>query len=106
MILCFFFFVLTGYHRDLHLLTHSFPTRRSADLVVAGGAEGRFDDVRLAGDIGVRGSLRGSGEVGHQEDGQQESGDHGWDPGRGFTTAGIASRSEEHKSELQSLMRT
>src|SRR3546814_1675019 len=60
-------------------------------VVVAGGAEGRFDDVRLAGDIGGRGSLRGSGEVGHQEDGQQESGDHGWDPGRGFTTAGIAS---------------
>src|SRR3546814_1755071 len=57
-------------------------------VVVAGGAEGRFDDVRLAGDIGGRGGLRGSGEVGHQEDGQQESGDHGWDPGQGFTTGG------------------
>src|SRR3546814_20253219 len=60
-------------------------------VVVPGGAEGRFDDVRLAGDIGGRGGLRGSGEVGHQEDGQPESGAHGWDLGRGFPTAGIDS---------------
>src|SRR3546814_16827434 len=59
--------------------------------VVAGGAEGRFDDVRLAGDVGGRGSLRRSGEVGHQEAGPQESGDPGWDPGRGFTPAGDVS---------------
>src|SRR3546814_19488899 len=30
--LCFFFFYLYGAHRDLHVLTHSFPTRRSSDL--------------------------------------------------------------------------
>src|SRR3546814_10593139 len=30
--LCFFFFELYGDHRDLHLRTHSFPTRRSSDL--------------------------------------------------------------------------
>src|SRR3546814_10831102 len=27
-----FFFLLYGDHRDLHLLTHAFPTRRSSDL--------------------------------------------------------------------------
>src|SRR3546814_12084913 len=27
-----FFFVCYGDHRDLHVLTHSFPTRRSSDL--------------------------------------------------------------------------
>src|SRR3546814_18859358 len=30
--LSLFFFYLYGYHRDLHLLTPSFPTRRSSDL--------------------------------------------------------------------------
>src|SRR3546814_17131980 len=28
----FFFFYEYGDHRDLHVLTHSFPTRRSSDL--------------------------------------------------------------------------
>src|SRR3546814_10064097 len=27
-----FFFYFSGYHRDLHVLTHSFPPRRSSDL--------------------------------------------------------------------------
>src|SRR3546814_5197755 len=30
--LCFFFFEGYGDHRDLHVLTHSFPTRLSSDL--------------------------------------------------------------------------
>src|SRR3546814_20549911 len=29
---CVFFFEWCGEHRDLHVLTHSFPTRRSSDL--------------------------------------------------------------------------
>src|SRR3546814_16940665 len=29
-----FFFELYGDHRDLHVLTHSFPTRRSSDLEI------------------------------------------------------------------------
>src|SRR3546814_21004241 len=34
-VLCFvFFFELFGHLRDLHVLTHSFPTRRSCDLVL------------------------------------------------------------------------
>src|SRR3546814_15603264 len=32
--ICFFFFLLYGDHRDLHVLTHSFPTRRSSDLIM------------------------------------------------------------------------
>src|SRR3546814_13668942 len=28
----YFFFYLSGDHRDLHVLTHSFPPRRSSDL--------------------------------------------------------------------------
>src|SRR3546814_11606864 len=31
-VLVLFFFSLYGDHRDLHVLTHSFPTRRSSDL--------------------------------------------------------------------------
>src|SRR3546814_11089196 len=30
---CEFVFELDGYHRYLHVLTHSFPTRRSSDLL-------------------------------------------------------------------------
>src|SRR3546814_14738535 len=33
MFLCLFYCYV--YHRDLHVLTHSFPTRRSADLRLA-----------------------------------------------------------------------
>src|SRR3546814_2672213 len=33
MLLVFFFFYLYGDHRDLPVLTHSFPTLRSSDLV-------------------------------------------------------------------------
>src|SRR3546814_14813306 len=35
MIVIFFFYVY-GDHRDLHVLTHSFPTRRSSDLIRRG----------------------------------------------------------------------
>src|SRR3546814_1800731 len=31
--MCLFFFEWYGDHRDLHVLTHSFPTRRSSDLL-------------------------------------------------------------------------
>src|SRR3546814_18756994 len=35
-----FFFKVSGHHRYLHLLTHSFPTRRSSDLFAAPDVEG------------------------------------------------------------------
>src|SRR3546814_17324941 len=41
----YFFFEWYGDHRDLHVLTHSFPTRRSSDLFL-----GRVDDA-LGDDI-------------------------------------------------------
>src|SRR3546814_10419363 len=86
LVLSFFF---EGYadHRDLHVLTHSFPTRRSSDLQAAFG--------------GSSFSLRcGFGfALGHAcmplVDGGCRSG----------SADGSKRRSEEHTSELQSLMR-
>src|SRR3546814_10753825 len=45
-----FFFYCSGDHRDLHVRTHSFPTRRSSDLTRRGlAAAGRADEPeRLA----------------------------------------------------------
>src|SRR3546814_14001528 len=38
--MCFFFFYWSGDHRDLHVLPHSFPTRRSSDLPTRDGRIG------------------------------------------------------------------
>src|SRR3546814_1424314 len=90
----FFFFYGYGYHRDLHVLTHSFPTRRSSDLQL----DLRFDKraKRSRREIvdaeGDRRRVRGAGlAAGPDRD------DHRVREGR--------ERSEEHTSELQSLMR-
>src|SRR3546814_11842737 len=64
-----------GDHRDLHVLTHSFPTRRSADLKLTVRSTGRIIGTVRFGQLEVE---------------------------RG----GVIKRSEEHTSELQSLMRT
>src|SRR3546814_19007676 len=43
-----FFFEWCGDHRDLHVLTHSFPTRRSSDLrLVIYRRESRFQIIEL-----------------------------------------------------------
>src|SRR3546814_17992460 len=39
-----FFMYLYGHHRDLHGLTHSFPTRRSSDLMARTGP---IDDSKM-----------------------------------------------------------
>src|SRR3546814_1867085 len=39
MFLLYFFLYGYGDHRDLHVLTHSYPTRRSSDLSLAGQAQ-------------------------------------------------------------------
>src|SRR3546814_19733833 len=97
-----FMFKEYGDHRDLHVLTHSFPTRRSSDLrdrrvpalqdrhhrrrrahLSEGGrrmADFTNEQFRLDGKVAV---VTGAG-------------------GRGNSIG----RSEEHTSELQSLMRT
>src|SRR3546814_10241890 len=105
----FFFFKRYGDHRDLHVLTHPFPTRRSSDRILkpAGSATGPgggdfrhynrhwtpvHPDFSVAdlGDAIARARAAGAVQEGETLDlpyGRQ------------------AMRSEEHTSELQSLMR-
>src|SRR3546814_3882539 len=123
-----FFFLFYGYHQDLHVLTHTSPTRRSSELGRGrpagvggrgtGGGRGDEDGERAArrarrqggedprrprreprrrpGDPGVR-------VAGGAQDGAART------AGRGSLgrTAPVVrgARSEEHTSELQSLMR-
>src|SRR3546814_13258646 len=78
-----FFFYCSGDHRDRHVLTHSFPTRRSSDLLrnAAGRAKVRADRC----------------SVDRQRDiVETADADH---------RVNLDIRSEEHTSELQSLMR-
>src|SRR3546814_11620887 len=114
-----FFFYVSGNHRDLHVLTHSFPTRRSSDLEPAGirflptpHAHAEPGAVLKAGPRLFRSAaafpplrrcpaqqifrLRKLGAV------------HSDQSGRDILRTALlqqASRSEEHTSELQSLMR-
>src|SRR3546814_19237308 len=82
--LCFVVFFFEGYgdHRDLHVLTHSFPTRRSSDLRLHRADAG---DRRAAAFPGAGADLPGGRHV--------------------LADETARSRSEEHTSELQSLMR-
>src|SRR3546814_1945861 len=91
MLLVFFFFYLYGDHRDLPVLTHSFPTLRSSDLV------GRAPERAVGGPGG---------------DGDRAARDRAHDDGRRLQNDdrqrapdAKTVRSEEHTSELQSLMR-
>src|SRR3546814_3950198 len=105
---CFlFFFECSGAHRDLHVLTHSFPTRRSSDLQAGRARVGdRRGERRL-----VRAHLVGAVEPRAGKTGRQNhqavtslkkvSPNLLWN-----ATASGGMRSEEHTSELQSLMRT
>src|SRR3546814_16910966 len=90
------FFYRSGDHRDLHVLTHSFPTRRSSDLSstlrFTMPSAAQFADVMERAGVGdgVRVIL--------------------YDRNVNMWAARIwwmlrAFRSEEHTSELQSLMR-
>src|SRR5690606_42038092 len=84
----FFYFYCHGHPRDLH----SFPTRRSSDLVDDQPFDAAFLDIRLKnGHIGI-----------DQVDVARDERDEG----RGRTAIGDMSqgnvRSEEHTSELQS----
>src|SRR3546814_1709067 len=90
----FFFFSLSGDHRDRHVLTHSFPTRRSSDL-------GGFRALARLSSRQYRagGRHRDGGPLGQQlhADDRYLS--------RGAEGKAARPRSEEHTSELQSLMR-
>src|SRR3546814_9265972 len=82
-----FFFECYGDHRDLHVLTHSFPTRRSSDLAPWHSGVAAKRASRSASMPAIRAGSTARPNT-HQ-------------PSR----ASIAARSEEHTSELQSLMR-
>src|SRR3546814_6744673 len=95
------FFEGDGDHRDLHVLTPSFPTRRSADLEHPGQAPRRSPlDLRL--------KAEGDEKCGRAR--RCHTGSRGQAPGRRrcpFTKHHADFfRSEEHTSELQSLMRS
>src|SRR3546814_10773683 len=89
--MCVFCFEISGDHRDLHVLTHSFPNRRSSDLIriVRSGSlfHGHAVDVNRAE---IASGAFDSADI---EGGEYRARDQ------------LADRSEEHTSELQSLMR-
>src|SRR3546814_2394656 len=77
------FFKRYGDHRDLHVLTHSFPTRRSSDLWASTWKANSWVGTNWRRDVSRPTSSRPV-RVGTREP---------------------SGRSEEHTSELQSLMR-
>src|SRR3546814_11285529 len=111
----FFFFYFYGDHRDLHVLTHSFPTRRSSDLCLAlhAGQPCAFGFwIGCTSGIGQSLCWHCCGD---------DAGGCPWSTlwrldagsadflGRGveslYNRRCLRGRSEEHTSELQSLMR-
>src|SRR3546814_947362 len=95
-----FFFSCIGAHRDLHVLTHSFPTRRSSDLqggLAAGDGHGRAPPVVTRGEVPLLVELAVVRQVGLRRHAEHLAtvDDH----------RAVEHRSEEHTSELQSLMR-
>src|SRR3546814_1377228 len=85
-----FLFSCDGDHRDLPVLTHSFPTRRSSDLVFSISASG-WGGTRTLGS--------GSGAC------SLESRTAAVPSNTCIAAFAAGARSEEHTSELQSLMR-
>src|SRR3546814_20535956 len=100
---CFFFVKGSVDHRDLHLLTHSFPTRRGSDLtmsatVVRSKLWEPPKRVRRDELVKISDRLLGEPDIPWSRDediARIHSNGMDWDIGR----------SEEHTSELQSLMR-
>src|SRR3546814_18647891 len=102
MIIVLFFFEGYADHRDLHVLTHSFPTRRSSDLAARAARRrtggGCVADPRARRRARPRFGLRSA----RLHDGGTLDGRAAGRPEAG---ARRARRSEEPTSELQSLMR-
>src|SRR3546814_15189078 len=98
------FFLVSGYRhpRALPVLTHSFPTRPSSDLLVAGGLG--FEYVGLSSELGAL--AFGAMLAKHKR--ASELSNSLWAIKEVFLVGfflKIGIRSEEHTSELQSLMR-
>src|SRR3546814_7905898 len=103
-----FFFELYRGHRDLHVLTHSFPTRRSSDLELAddppNAGDARivlFGPHRLPRDLGV---LPHRAQF-HDVEALIIQPHPTLAIERRPAALELDRRSEEHTSELQSLMR-
>src|SRR3546814_7543076 len=97
MFFSFFFFSCSGDHLDLHVLTHSFPTRRSSDLLCLMCSQPPRDveDSYLIDEI-----MKAIPLV----DPEKWRSDLRVENQRCWESASLL-RSEEHTSELQSLMR-
>src|SRR3546814_18164081 len=83
-------FSSNGDHRVLHVLTHSYPTRRSSDLLVA-----------MIGAIVLTQRQRGGTRP---QNIARQNARRPWEAIRKVQPP-VGQRSEEHTSELQSLMR-
>src|SRR3546814_8616147 len=97
-----FCFKQYGDHRHLHVLTHSFPTRRSSDLRLARlqTVMAAWDDATEQFDQWREAEQKKGNKVDPDEAWQKFWNDYRIEKG-----LGPAIRSEEHTSELQSLMR-
>src|SRR3546814_10597864 len=87
-----FYFECYGDHRCLHVLTHSFPPRLSTDLHLVGNEQHVVFPADLEAALEV--AVRRNDDAAGGEDRLGDEGGHG-----------VGARSEEHTSELQSLMR-
>src|SRR3546814_5672516 len=97
---CLCFYYCYDDHRDLHILTHSFPTRRSSDLATDPGRNVRLADglAASAGDVVI--TRRNDRRLRTRKGSWVRNGDR-WT----LVKVRMDGRSEEHTSELQSLMR-
>src|SRR3546814_16943559 len=125
LFLCYFFFKLYGDHRDLNVLTHSFPKRRSSDLinsaVFPGLQGGPLMNVIAAKAVAFGEALRpdfkdyAKATIANAQALANRLKARGADVVAGGTDThlalidlrplGITGGSEEHTSEIQSLMR-
>src|SRR3546814_10606079 len=95
------FFYLDGDHRDLHELTHSFPTRRSSDVSPGKGSQPSSTSSGAA-PVAAGWNTRYTRTPGRSSRCWLSSSTTGPSTKRPMPDA---QRSEEHTSELQSLMR-
>src|SRR3546814_7282850 len=111
----FFFYKYYGNHRELPDLTHSSPTRRSSDVhgplalrehgnLSRRGIETDRDDADPGRFRGLDGEVPVSTDLGRCRTAVARA--FGPKPSSRSEPKDLAMRSEEHTSELQSLMRT
>src|SRR3546814_6688639 len=108
MFVLFFFFYLYGDHRDLHVLTHPSPTRRSSDLARRMSGAGPLAGVRVLEFAAIGPAPFAAmllAQMGAQVLRIERPGSDPLRPATPHDYLNIG-RSEEHTSELQSLMRT